>query len=112
MSSGNPFGDFNPNPNPYASPVSPQGPGKSYPAGTVKNYLVESILALVCCGGLFAIPAIIYAAQVNGKLSSGDYQGAVEASNNAKKWLVIAVCIGVVCNLLVGGMQVMVAMNQ
>lgn len=109
MSSGNPYGDFNPNPNPYASP---QAPGKSYPAGTVKNYLVESILSLVCCGGIVAIPAIIYAAQVNGKLSAGDYHGAVEASNNAKKWLIIAVCIGVVCNLVFGGLQFMVAMNQ
>ena len=67
------------------------------PPGTVKNWLVESIIALVCCGGVFAIPAIVYAAQVNSKLAAGDYQGAVESSNNAKKWLIIAVCIGLVC---------------
>ena len=74
------------------------------PPGTVKNWLVESIISLVCCGGLFAIPAIVYAAQVNSKLAAGDYQGAVEASNNAKKWLIIAVCIGLVC---VGGSIIM-----
>ena len=75
----------------------------------MKNYLVEAILCLVCCGGLFAIPAIIYAAQVNGKLQAGDYQGAVEASQNAKKWCLIAVCIGVVCNVLVVGLQILIA---
>lgn len=80
------------------------------PPGTVKNWLVESIISLVCCGGLFAIPAIVYAAQVNGKLSSGDYQGAVEASANAKKWLIIAVCIGFVCNGAIILIQVMGAL--
>ena len=75
----NPFGDAA---NPYARPKPGQGP---YPPGSVKNWLVESIISLICCGGLFAIPAIVYAAQVNGKLSAGDYQGAVEASNNAEE---------------------------
>jgi hypothetical protein len=79
----------------YGQPQTP--PGQPIPAGTVKNYLVESILCLVCCAGILAIPAIIYAAQVNGKLAAGDYQGAVEASNNAKKWCIIAVSIAVVC---------------
>jgi hypothetical protein len=102
----NPFGDAN---NPYAPSKSGQGP---IPAGTVKNWLVESIIALICCGGLFAIPAIVYAAQVNGKLATGDYQGAVETSNNAKKWLIIAVCIGVVCNVGIVIIQIMAAMAQ
>lgn len=82
------------------------------PPGTVKNWLVESILSLICCGGLFAIPAIVYAAQVNGKLQAGDYYGAQQASENAKKWLIIAVCIGVVCNFLVVGIQIFAAMAQ
>ncbi len=107
--SGSPPNPFASAPNPYAPPTLGQGP---IPPGSVKNWLVESILALVCCGGLFAIPAIIYAAQVNGKLAGGDYQGAVDASNNAKKWLIIAVCIGVVCNVGVVGMQIVAAMAQ
>jgi hypothetical protein len=85
--------------NPYGAPQTPgYGPGPM-PPGSVKNYLVESIILLLCCGGVFAIPAIVYAAQVNGKLQSGDYQGAVAASENAKKWCLIALAIGVVCNL-------------
>jgi hypothetical protein len=99
MSQGPPPGN-NPyaspsNPNPYAAPSQPSsGP---IPPGTVKTWLVESILSLICCGGLFAIPAIVYAAQVNSKLSLGDYAGAVQSSENAKKWVIISVCIGVVC---------------
>ncbi|MGH8109014.1 MAG: CD225/dispanin family protein [Arenimonas sp.] len=48
--------------------------------------MVWAILAtLLCCipGG---IVAIVYAAQVDGKLAAGDYQGALESSNNAKLW--------------------------
>jgi hypothetical protein len=95
----NPFSDKPQGPtNPYQpgqfTGVNSGGPG---PRGPVKNYLVESILCLIFCGGLFAIPAIVYACQVNSKLGVGDYNGAVQASQNAKKWCIIAVCIGVVC---------------
>src|SRR5437016_5962524 len=104
----NPFGDQHqpqqPNPtNPYQVPGSyGYGPpsGKFYPPGTVKNYLIESILSLVFCGGLIAIPAIVYAAQVDGKLAQGDYYGALESSKNAKLWLTIAVSVGIVCGVL------------
>ena len=96
MSSNNPFSDGPAQQNPYASPKKP-GAGNPMPPGTVKNYLVESILCLICCGGVFAIPAIVYASQVNAKLGAGDYEGAVQSSENAKKWCIIAVCIGVVC---------------
>jgi hypothetical protein len=105
--SSNPIGNASQPPNPYAPPPGGGGPGKPLPPGSVKNYLVEAILCLVCCGGVFAIPAIIYAAQVNSKLSAGDYQGALEASQNAKKWCIIAVCIGVVCTGLLVGLQIL-----
>ena len=97
----NPFGD-QPGQNPY-QPSSYGQPNKQYyPPGTVKNYLLESILSLVFCGGLLAIPAIVFASQVDGKLAQGDYHGAVEASKNAKLWLTIAVSVALFCGL--GGM--------
>jgi len=69
----------------------------------------KSILLLVCCAGIFAIPAIIYAAQVNGKLQSGDYAGAMQASENAKKWCII----GLVCNTLaIGGQILLVGLSD
>lgn len=78
--------------------------GGPIPSGTVKNYLVESILCLLCCAGLLAIPAIIYASQVDSKLARGDYQGAVEASRLAKTWCTVCFCIGLaigLCNVAV-----------
>jgi Interferon-induced transmembrane protein/zinc-ribbon domain len=67
------------------------------PAGTtVPNYLVFAILTTVFCCLPTGIAAIIYAAQVNGKLAIGDYAGAQAASNNAKIWCWVSFGIGLV----------------
>jgi hypothetical protein len=100
----NPFADkggYQP-PNPYAPPPGNPygGPGAPLPPGTVKNYMVESILLFFCCAGILAVPAIVYAAQVDGKLSRGDYQGAVESAENAKRWCLVGLCVGIGCNCL------------
>ncbi|HZL90333.1 MAG TPA: CD225/dispanin family protein [Pirellulaceae bacterium] len=108
----NPFepGPFNqpPAPPPYPPPLPPTYPysqpaqpayGRPLPPGTVKNYLIESILALFCCAGIFAIPAIIFAAQVDSHLQQGNYQAALDASNNARTWLFVAVGIAIAVTL-------------
>lgn len=64
------------------------------------NYLVQSILVTLCCCLPFGIVAIIFAAQVNSKLATGDYAGAVEASGKAKMWCWIAFGLGIVAILL------------
>jgi len=64
------------------------------PGGTVQNYLVFAILATVLCCLPTGIPAIVYAAQVNGKLQAGDLAGAQAASNNAKMWCWISFGLG------------------
>jgi hypothetical protein len=64
------------------------------PGTTVQNYLVFAILATVFCCLPAGIPAIVYAAQVNGKLQAGDLAGAQVASNNAKMWCLIALGLG------------------
>src|SRR6202161_526934 len=64
------------------------------PGTTVQNYLVFAILATVFCCLPAGIPAIIYAAQVNGKLQAGDLAGAQVASNNAKMWCFISLGLG------------------
>jgi hypothetical protein len=88
-------------PNPY-QPQSPQYGQPPYPGQplayntpppAVKTWLVESILCLFCCWPL-AIAAIIFAAQVSGKLASGDYIGAQQASRTAKICVIISFCIG------------------
>ena len=50
----------------------------------MKNYLVESIVVTICCCLPFGIAAIVFAAQVNGKLQAGDIAGAQDAANKAK----------------------------
>lgn len=64
------------------------------PGTTVPNYLVFAILATVLCCLPAGIPAIVYAAQVNGKLLQGDLAGAQAASNNAKMWCWISFGLG------------------
>jgi len=72
-----------------------QTTGVALPPGTtVQNYLVFAILATVFCCLPAGIPAIIYAAQVNGKLQAGDLAGAQVASNNAKMWCLISLGLG------------------
>lgn len=52
----------------------------------VPNYLLQAILCTVFCCQPFGIVAIVFAAQVNGKLAAGDYHGAVSCSNSARTW--------------------------
>jgi hypothetical protein len=46
------------------------------------------------------IPAIVYAAQVNGKLQAGDIAGAQAASKNAKMWCWISLGAGLAVGLI------------
>jgi len=88
-----------------AAPPMPLGtPGVVMPpAVIVPNYLVFAILATVFCCLPSGIAAIIYAAQVNGKLQAGDYAGAQEASRNAKMWCWISFGLGL-ASIVVGGL--------
>ena len=51
-----------------------------------KNWLVEAILVTIFCCLPFGIAGIVFAAQVNSKYDSGDYEGAVVSSKEAAKW--------------------------
>ncbi|MGB7598801.1 MAG: CD225/dispanin family protein [Candidatus Sulfotelmatobacter sp.] len=75
-------------------PGQPLAPAPQASAVYVQNYLVFAILATVLCCLPAGIPAIIYAAQVNGKLQAGDIAGAQAASNNAKMWCWISFGLG------------------
>ena len=75
------------------------------PAGgsaTVPNYLVPAIISIFCCWPL-AIPAIIFAVQVNNKVTAGDIAGAQDASKKAKMFSFIAIglgLLGIVCYIV------------
>ena len=70
------------------------------PGTTVPNYLVFAILTTVFCCLPTGIPAIVYAAQVNGKLQAGDLAGAQLASKNAKTWCWVSFGLGLGVTLL------------
>lgn len=91
-----------------AQPLPYGGYGGQQPRpvmGTVPNYLVQSILVTILCCWPLGIPAIIFAAQVNGKLAQGDYAGAVEASNKAKmfSWISFGLGLLVVVGYIIAG---------
>jgi hypothetical protein len=85
-------------------PINP--PVQTPPSVRVPNYLVPAILVtlltLCCCVLPFGVPAIVYAGQVNGKLSAGDVAGAQEASRKALMWCWIAFGLGFIGNVLGG----------
>jgi Interferon-induced transmembrane protein/GYF domain 2 len=95
-------------PSPYQSPThspyqTPMAPGTEIP-----NYLWQSIVVTVLCCWPLGIPAIVYAAKVDGMKARGDIQGAMSASANAKKWCIISlavwgVLIALYLLLMVGG---------
>lgn len=90
-------------PNPYGTPTMQGGATPSVP-----NYLVQSILVTLCCCIPGGIVAIVYAAQVNSKLAAGDYDGALQSSNNAKLWCWISLGVGIVVNLIAIVAQIMI----
>lgn len=63
------------------------------------NFLIPAILSIFCCWPL-AIPAIIFAMQVNSKAAAGDMQGAMEASKKAKLFSFIGLGLGLVSIVL------------
>lgn len=71
---------------PYAPPAMTGGAA----GAVIPNYLWQSIVVTILCCWPLGIPAIVYAAKVDGMKARGDIQGAMAASANAKKWCWIA----------------------
>ena len=70
---------------PYAPPMAGQQ-GMPYGGADIPSYLWQSIVVTVFCCWPFGIPAIIFAAKVDGLKSRGDLAGAQAASASAKTW--------------------------
>lgn len=62
----------------------------------VPSYLIPSILVTIFCCLPLGIVAIVFAAQVNGKLAAGDIAGAQSASRAARTLVIVSVVIGLV----------------
>lgn len=75
----------------------------SYQQGTQINwipYLVLSIISTVCCCLPFGIVAIVFAAKINSAVSAGDYEAAEKAAKTAKIWIIVAIAVGIVWNII------------
>ncbi|HEU4478505.1 MAG TPA: CD225/dispanin family protein [Pyrinomonadaceae bacterium] len=70
-------------------------PAQAGGQANVPNYLVPAIISLFCCFPL-GIVGVIFAAQVNGKVASGDIAGAMDSSKKAKLFSFIAIGLGLV----------------
>lgn len=81
-------------------PQPGQVPGAPVAHAPISNYLVPAILVTVLCCVPFGIPAIIFAAKVDGLASRGDIAGALEASRKAKTWTWISFGCGLGAVLL------------
>lgn len=90
--------------NPYQSlqqqayPVSNQAPEKN----KFGLYLTLAILEVLFCGGVFAIPAIVYAAMMNTSYNSGNRFLYQRNRRTCRMWLIIALVIGIIANALYG----------
>ena len=94
------YGSTPPPPPPGGGGYSAPPPMGGGPTGAAPpTNLVLAILGLLCCWPI-GIPAVVFAAQVNGKWASGDHAGAVDASAKAKKFAIIALVLGIVATVL------------
>ncbi|GAA4065143.1 MULTISPECIES: CD225/dispanin family protein [Actinomadura] len=74
--------------------------GYQPPSSPPPNHLVWAILTTILCCLPAGVVSIVYAAQVNSKWQSGDYQGAQSASNNARTWAIVSAVVGVVVGVV------------
>ena len=76
-------------------------PSSSGASANIPNYLVPAILSTVFCCLPVGVVSIIFAAQVNSKLATGDIAGATESSGKAKMFMFIAVGLGLLTWIVV-----------
>lgn len=71
-------------------------PPKPKHFGNIPNHLVKSVLSCFFCFPPLGLIAIIYACQVDGYVSRGEYSWACTASDRADKWANWSIGIGLV----------------
>lgn len=76
-------------------------PSSSDPSANIQNYLIPAILSTVLCCLPLGVVSIIFAAQVNSKVATGDIAGAMESSKKAKMFMFIAVGLGALSGIVV-----------
>jgi len=77
----------------------------SYYDGRPESNLVWAILVTIFCCLPFGIVAIVYAAQVDAMLNSGDYEGACESSEKARNWCIASMVCGIIWAIFYGAIR-------
>jgi hypothetical protein len=100
-----PASSYTPPPTQGYTPPGGYTPPQQYaaqPAGGTppQNYLVWAILTTVFCCLPLGIASIVFSTQVNSKWAAGDYAGAQDSSEKAKKFAMIGAILGVVVIVL------------
>ncbi len=75
----------------------------------INNHMVKSILATIFCCLPLGIVAIVFSAQVNGKIDAGDYVGAQQTADQASKWGNISIGLGIAANVAFFGFSILMA---
>lgn len=83
----------------YQVNINSQPNQPQYMGPKPNNYMVWSILATIFCCLPLGIWSIVCSSKVNSLYQQGDYSGAVDASNKAKKWVIISAIIGLIVNI-------------
>ena len=77
----------------FAPGMPPDQTGYGAPVD-IPNYLIQAILVTIFCCLPAGIVAIVFAAQVNGQVRSGNLADAQRLSRNAKTWCWISLGVG------------------
>jgi hypothetical protein len=85
-----------------AEPLKLTGQDIGDMAPRIPSHLVPAILCTLFCCLPFGIVAIVHAAQVNPKISAGDYPGARDSSHKAVVWCWVSFGLGLVGILIYG----------
>ena len=85
---------------PYQQPYQQAYQPVQQPPMKPDNYLVWAILSTILCCLPLGIVAIVYSSKVDGLYNQGDYAGAQEAADNAKKWAMWSAIISIVILVL------------
>ena len=67
---------------------------------TPDNYLVWAILSTIFCCLPLGIASIVYSSKVDGQYNAGDFIGAQDSANKAKKFAMWAAISGVIVAVL------------
>ena len=59
------------------------------------NYLALAIISAILCCPPAGIVSIVYAAKVDGAYIDGNYEKALNYSNNAKTWGIISIVVSI-----------------